>query len=172
MLLGGACTHILGQALLPKAWHGNWEGRLYIYSASGPSMELTMNLVVTPTDSAHRLGWTITYLPDDTTQMKVDRRPYELIGLRDQPNHFVIDEQNSILLDGYLLDQTLVSRFRVDQALLMITYTLQPDGQLRFEVFSGGMEPARETGQEVAEIDAVEAFKVGAYQRALLTRQE
>ncbi len=159
------------QNVLPESWHGTWSGRLNIFSSAGKTMELGMKIVIEPLDSSHQVSWTLAYLPDDTTEMKNDIRPYELIGQKDRPGHFVVDEKNSILLDCYLLDQVLTSRFRVDQALLMINYTHLGDS-LRFEVFSGAMEPVRQTGAEVEEVEIIEAFGIGNYQRAILYPQE
>lgn len=163
---------LFAQNPLPEAWYGNWEGRLHIFNVQKQVAELDMQLLISSTDSAHRAKWTILYLPDDSSGMKPnDRREYEIIGLSDQPGHFVIDEKNSILLDAYLLDQSLVSRFRVDNALLTVVYTLQGDS-MRFEIFSGAYEALRDTGEEVKTVDAVQAFAISNYQRAQLYRQE
>lgn len=165
-ILGFSQNHV------PEEWYGEYVGRLNIYNAAGLSMQLNMELLVTPTDSAHRANWTISYLPDDTTgALKNDRREYELIGQSDYPAHYVIDEKNSILLDCYLMDNVMISRFRVNKALLIINYTLLGDS-VRVEIFSGPYDAVRDTGEEVEEVDNIQAFGINGYHRAILYRRK
>jgi hypothetical protein len=158
-----------GQATLPATWMGEWQGPLSIFGPEGQVGQVDMSVQIQLRDSVHRYDWTITYLPADSSQ-PIDRRPYQLIGQRDQAGHFIMDEQNSILLDSYLFAETLSSLFQVNQSLLLVTYTYLGGDSMRFEVFPASAETPRLSG-EAADV-SVTSFRQASYQRATLRRQD
>lgn len=160
---------LAAQSTLPAPWIGDWQGDLTIYGPDGPTVQVVMQLQIRPTDSLHRYDWTIVYVSPDSSR-PADRRLYELIGQRDQPGHFVMDEKNSILLDAYLFDETLSSFFRVNETMLLANYTYLGGDSLRVEMFAISTEGSRLSG-EAADVE-VEAYRSTTYHQALLRRQE
>jgi len=165
LLLGLSTLHLSAQAKLPATWIGNWAGPLRIVAANGVVNEMDMELQIHLTDSLHRYDWTILYHPSDTV---VDRRAYELIGQRDQSNHFIIDEKNSILLDCYLYQETLSTFFQVDESLLLINYIYLGGDSMRFEVFPTNTQDPTLSGEGTDY--TVKSYPIFQVQRAMLRR--
>lgn len=109
---------------LPTTWHGTWRGDCTAITTSNrPALNFTMQLRVAPiADRPDRLTWEITYEGGAGNQV----RPYELIALENEPNRFVIDEKNGILIDAGLLGSTIASHFTVQSAMITATYRLEP----------------------------------------------
>lgn len=153
----------------PHSWTGIWKGDLEIYNQQGKQQSLPMQLHIQPLDTAGQFSWTIIYGPDPET----GRRPYVLKTLDADWGHYLIDEQNSIAMEAYLLHNKLFSRFSVMDNLLLSTTEMR-NGQLIFEIISGSLNPVSRTGETVIEgeqIPAVEAFPIIVLQRAVLTRE-
>ncbi len=156
----------LGQSLtFPDDWAGDWVGKLYIHNAKGISDSVDMELRLAPMDTSDRWHWTIIY------HAKEDEiREYELVTIDKEKAHYQIDEKNSILLDCYLIGGTLSSRFSVNTSLLLINYTLLPQGdQLKFEIFAGSTKTV-ETGAEIEEIESILSYPMNVRQEAILTK--
>lgn len=164
-------TASFAQATLSEAWFGDWSGELNLFGPTGPTQTLGMELHIKQAqDSTHHYDWTIVYIPADTSK-PVDRRAYELIGLTDAPNHFVIDEKNSIFLDCYLYDQVMTSFFRVNSSMIIINYAYLGGDSMRVEIFPATTEHTRVSGEELEDL-MVEAYPQTGYHRAILYRTE
>lgn len=153
----------------PYGWVGIWKGELEIHKAEGLQQSLPMQLHILPTDTTGRYSWLIIYGPDDPA----NRRNYLLETIDKDNGHYQIDEQNSIALDAYFINNKLFSRFSVMGNLLLSSYELQND-ELVFEIVSGSLTPASQTGDVTVdgnEIPPVDAFPVGVVQRAVLRRE-
>ena len=153
----------------PDDWLGNWQGSLRLLKpGSDEARVFPMRLEIAQTEDSSRFNWTIIYGEGE----EADVRKYELISQPDQAGHFIIDEKNSILLDQYLIGNTMVSRFAVDQTLLFVTYHLQGD-RLFSQMASGPMENPRVSGLEIEEasVDSVRSYVMKGMQEAILTRQ-
>ena len=153
-------------ASFPNDWLGEWEGKLMIYNQKGLASEIDMELHILDMDSVDRWKWVLIYKGE-----KLDERKYELVAIDTKAGHYQIDEKNSILLDAYWRDQTLISRFSVDNSLLLVNYHFEKE-QIRFEIFAGGMTTAVQTGKEVKEIDEIKSFPVGVMQKATLKQKK
>lgn len=148
----------------PDTWFGEWAGELSIYSAAGVAQTLEMELHISEKEEG-KWGWTIIYKGDET-----DVREYEL-QLKDASKaHYVIDEKNSILLDGYYLGNTLINRFSVNNSLLMINYTFE-SGHIVFDVFSGQKDNTQLTGEEIKDFK-IYSYQMGTRQRAILFKKK
>jgi hypothetical protein len=152
------------QNTFPSPWLGNWKGELKIYNGKELTMTVPMSIEIQETDSSHRWQWTLTYYGDQE-----DRREYELVTVDREAGHYQIDEKNSIILDAYWKNHTLVSRFSVDNSLLLINYHFESE-QIRFEVFSGGMKEATLTGEKIEGIEKIQSFPIGTIQQAVLLK--
>lgn len=145
-------------------WVGTWKGSLDINNADGKTLKLPMTLDIKATDSTNRYSWTIIY--GEGSNMEI--RPYEILNKGN--GRFVIDEKNSIILDAYLLGNTLVTRFEVKGSLLMITYQLlKAQNQIIFRVYSGKHKPLNTTGGD-KKVPVVKTYPLGVMQEAYLKK--
>jgi hypothetical protein len=127
-----------------------------------------MSLVIRP--RARSWDYIITYQRDPE---KPDQRNYELVLEADSTGHFVVDEQNSILLDGYLNGDCLYVSFGGMGSELLSRSCLRQN-QLDYEIVSVRSEPVRISGDQVVGTDTIPAIRsYGVYHvmRAVLTRE-
>ena len=122
-----------------------------------------MELKIHPLDTPRGWTWNIIYHTPDTT----DDRPYHLLPKDEAQGQYIIDEKNSIILDAYLIGNTLLSRFEAMETLLTIAYTRQED-YIEVLIFSGKNETTPTGGE--GEIPNVLNYPVGVLHRALLRR--
>lgn len=107
---------------LDTAWHGHWAGTLHIRSVDGKEQEAPMELIVEPIKDSTTLKWQVVYGEGKTRQV----RDYRLVP-QEKPNHFVVDEQNGLLLDIFRVGSTLHSQFQVEDSNLVVRYELRKD---------------------------------------------
>ncbi len=149
----------------PQDFVGKWGGQLEIFRPEGVVQSVPMELHILPlSDTSYT--YTIIYGEDKVA----GKRDYVIVQGPEGPHHWICDEQNSILLDGYYLGRTYQSVFTV-MGNYLISNLEHRDDQLIYSIQSGKEAAIRTTGdQEHAgeEIPAVKSFKVAGYQRATL----
>ncbi|WP_020536681.1 hypothetical protein [Lewinella cohaerens] len=153
----------------PGNWEGEWTGDLVISTSAGEVQRLPMILRILPQEDS-RYTFTIVY-GEDTPE---NTRPYFLETIDAEKGHYVTDEENSILLDDYLINGKLYSRFEVMGNLLLSTLE-ERGGQLIYEIISGPLAPTRTTGDTIIEgeeVPPVNSYYVKVQQRAVLVRKE
>ncbi len=131
-------------------------------------MTVPMELHLLPTDSMHIYDWVLMYKVPDAD---ADIRKYKLIVT---DSSYVTDEQNSILLDGYVFGNVYVERFSVMGTVLTVLLEKQ-DGVLHYRIFSGKEEAVRESGGatiDEREVPMVKSFPLSSYQAAVLRPKE
>lgn len=152
----------------PSDFTGNWAGNLEIYQPEGVVQTVPMQLRIQPLgDTAYT--YTIIYGEDEAA----GTRPYILVPGTDGPHHWVCDEKNSILLDGYYFGNIYQSVFTV-QGSYLISALEHRDDHLVYTIHSGKATPVRNTGateRDETEIPSVDSYMVGGFQRALLRRR-
>ncbi|MBX9736531.1 MAG: hypothetical protein K2X32_06355, partial [Phycisphaerales bacterium] len=130
----------------PTDWIGDWRGPAKVSRADGPAIEFTMGLTIMPTPTPGTHTWTITYAGDAGTQV----RPYTITGVARKLGAFVIDEQNSILLDATELDGGVYSTFEIQGTTINVVYRLHRGGangdEIIVELASHDTNAARESG--------------------------
>ena len=154
----------------PDTYLGVWTGQVDIFvRGKGKVQSVAMELHVAPlTDSTYT--WVIIYGEDK----EAGKRPYELIVRDATRGLYAIDERNGIAMEAYLLDDVFLQRFEVMGNLLDTQTRLQADGTLRWEIFSGALEPVSTSGGRDFNGEAippVNTYAVGNYQRAILRRR-
>ncbi len=152
----------------PAAWQGVWQGELNIYNAKGLAQSVPMELHILPVTGTETYTWTIFYGLD----RKAGRRSYLLKTIDAGSGFYAIDEQNSIVMEAYLLGGKLFSRFEVEGSLLLATNEVRGD-RMTYEIISGSFHPVSTSGNTVRDgetIPAVKAFPVIVRQVAVLTR--
>ncbi len=151
----------------PADFTGDWSGTLEIYRPQGVVQSVPMQLQIQPlADTAYT--YTIIYGEDEAT----GARPYIIVPGADGPHHWVCDEKNSILLDGYYLGNIYQSVFTVQGTYLISALEHRGD-HLVYAIHSGKSSAVRTTGgtaQEGEEIPTVESFMVSGFQRAILRK--
>ena len=157
------------QFLFPDDWLGEWRGELSIWNQGKKSMTVPMVVRNFPTIHSDTLEWALIYGEDEVKGL----RAYYLIIDTLQDNHFVVDERNSIFLDGYVHDNVYVSNFNVMGNEITSVYKLLNKDQMSFEIFFNKDEPISTSGNTVNGSDTipeVSSFPVLTYQRAYLKK--
>lgn len=153
------------QDRFPKSWEGVWKGELRWYkTGSYEPQKVVMQLSIHPTDSSNTWTWQIQYGPGQ------DNRPYQLIGKDSLGIHWVIDEQNGIVLDQFWVGNRFNGAFTVMGNTIVNSYWMENDS-LMVEFFSIGANPIATTGKGDEEIPAVDSYRIGSYQKAVLVKQ-
>ena len=106
-----------GLETFPNSWAGKWKGDLNIYNATGLAQSVPMELHILPVDSTDYFTWTIIYGPDRQAGL----RPYLLKPVDQEKGVYSIDEQNTIVMENFLLGNKLYGRFEVMGNLLLST---------------------------------------------------
>lgn len=99
----------------PKVWEGTWIGKIGV-----PTTESTMRLTISPIDS-ERWNWIIQYSGEP-------ERRYQLKVVDAVNGHYLVDEQNGILIDHFLHGQRLRAAFSINGKLILFEYEMTPDG--------------------------------------------
>ena len=166
----GLSQNTIDSVGFPKSWEGIYKGELEIFSAKGKVQSLPMELHILPVDTSEiRWSWTIIYGEDKET----GTRAYELIEKDKSKGHYVVDEKNTIYLDGFLLGGKFFERFEVMGSLLMTSTEKVSENELLWEIISGKLEPINTTGGEKfegEEIPTVGSYGINVLQRARLKK--
>ena len=123
-----------------------------------------MELRIQPTDITGTFTWQIIY--GSATE---DNRPYTLIAKDSTKTHWVIDENNGIVLDQYWVGSRFCGAFTVMGNTIVNNYWVE-NGKLMVEFYSIGAKPIATTGKGTKESPAVDSYKIGSYQKAILQR--
>lgn len=167
MCLLFAIINVYAQKHFATENSGVWEGNLFIYGSLRKPMELKMQLHIVPTDSAGIWKWEIVYLAEGKAP---DVRKYKLVTIDSVQGLYAIDELNGIVIEGKYIGSTLITRFSVENSLLLIKYHFTGQS-IEFEVISGSENNKTETGNKPSEnIPVVYIYKVSNYQKAVLKR--
>lgn len=174
------CLNLFGQSssldstaaaypVFPTAYEGKWSGQLAIFTARGKVQSVPMQLHILPIDDT-----TFTYTIYYGADLKAGKRDYLLRKGRRGDNHWVIDEQDGILLDNFYLGGVLHGPFSVSGNALTSSLELRGD-QLIYNIISGPIAIFRaseatsiESGKE--EVYEVKTFQIRNFQRAFLNR--
>jgi len=149
----------------PQDWVGNWKGELEWYrTGKAEPQKVKMELRIHPTDSSGQYTWQIIY-----GSAAEDNRPYTLISKDTAGVHWVIDEHNGILLDQYWVANKFAGAFTVMSNTIVNNYWME-NNQLVAEFYSISAKPVATTGKGTEESPNVDSYRVGSYQKAVLTR--
>ncbi len=152
----------------PGDYYGDWQGPLHIYKGDSIIRTISMRLVIRQLNSKSD-AWKIMYYAGEDTIIKA----YELIRDDSIPGHFIIDEKNSILLDGYVHGGVFVQRYEVNESLITVR-TERRGKKLYFEILAGSIKAIRKSGGipfQKEKVPRVSSFKIGLRQLAILSKQ-
>ena len=149
----------------PQSWTGNWKGELLWYKGTAKEpQKVMMELRIHPADS-NRFSWQIIYGSET-----VDNRPYTLIAKDTSKGHWLIDENNGIVLDQFWIANKFCGAFTVQNATIVNNYWIEKD-KLFAEFYSLSAKPIATTGKGTEESPSADSYKIGTYQIATLSRQ-
>lgn len=149
----------------PLNWTGNWKGELEWYKTGNEvPQKVNMELRIQPTDISGTFTWQIIY-----GSANEDIRPYLLISKDTANIHWVIDENNGIVLDQYWVANKFCGAFTVQNSTIINNYWME-NNQLIVEFYSLSAKPVAITGKGTEESPKVESYKIGSYQKAVLQR--
>ncbi len=148
----------------PQSFIGHWKGKLQWMVAGKPARQFTMQLLVQPADSAGQFTWQIIY--GDSAK---DNRSYILKAIDSVLGHWVIDERNGILLDGYVHGNSFHGAFTVQGNTIVDNYRVEKD-QLHVEFYSIKLDDKKKSGKGTAETPFVDSYKISSYQMGTLFR--
>lgn len=155
------------QNSFPDSWVGNYAGELEIYGKDEIRMKALMKLEIQPkTDSVYT--WHLIYEMNGVE----DRRMYELKVIDKEKGHYLIDEKNTILIDGYYYLNRFSSMFEVMGSYIITAYTKEEDA-LIFEIIAGTAKNPRVSGNQKHEgqdIPEVKSYPINGRQKAVLKR--
>ncbi len=152
------------KAPFPKSFIGNWKGKLQWMVAGKPTQTFTMQLRIKPTDSANKYTWQIIY-GDDAK----DNRPYLLKPVDTAKGHWIIDENNGIILDSYVHGNAIHGAFTVQGNTIVDNYKVE-NGKMYVEFFSIKLGEKKQSGKGTEEIPFVDSYRISSYQTGVLTR--
>ena len=149
----------------PASWEGAWAGPCVVVRQGKTVMSFPMELHVKKLEEGDGWTWRIVYGEGDKRQV----RPYELLPVEKEPDHFIVDEKNGILIDHYLENDTLHARFAVMSSVIEATYEKKGEDEMRVTLTTFGHEPKTKSGAQ-GNIPEVHSFPLLAVQRAALER--
>ncbi|NHN25092.1 hypothetical protein FIA58_005310 [Flavobacterium jejuense] len=149
----------------PTDFFGKYKGKLNIYNQSGNQV-IDMELHLLPTDTIGKYRYTIIYKSDKTNQ----ERKYTLIEKDKAKGVFIIDENNGILLNALVKDNTLYSIFEVQNSLLTTTEHFK-ENYVDFEIMYTHKTKVEKSGDNTEENPEVLSYPVMNVQKARLFRE-
>lgn len=154
----------------PAAWEGIWIGELEIFRDTGKVQTLPMELHILSSDTSENYSWTIYYGADKVA----GKRAYELKTIDAKVGHYLIDEKNSILIEGYWIGNKFIQWFVVNKSPILLTVEKFGQDELKWEIIAGNINTVSTTGGETIneeEIPIVKTYPVTNLQRAILKKQ-
>lgn len=153
------------QSIFPESWTGNWKGELLWFKTGiKDPQKVNMELRIQRGNSAGNYTWHIIYgSPSE------DSRPYVLKPKDAAKGHWVIDELNGIVLDQFWVGNKFCGAFTVQNSTIINNYWLE-NGKLMIEFYTLAAKPLITTGLGTEESPKVDSYRVGGYQKAILSR--
>ena len=148
----------------PHSFTGNWKGKLKWMVSGKPEQEFTMQLKIQPADSAGAYTWQMIYGDDNK-----DNRPYILKPIDIAKGHWVIDENDGILLDSYVHGNAIHGAFTVQGNTIVDNYRVDKDSMF-VEFFSIRLAEKKTSGKGTEDTPFVDSYKISSYQEGVLLK--
>jgi len=148
----------------PKSFIGNWKGKMKWMVSGKREQEFTMQLKIQAADSAGQYTWQIIYGDDNK-----DNRPYILKPIDIAKGHWVIDENDGILLDSYVHGNAIHGAFTVQGNTIVDNYRVDKDSMF-VEFFSIRLAEKKTSGKGTEDTPFVDSYKISSYQQGLLLK--
>ncbi|MCX7551014.1 hypothetical protein [Xanthomarina sp. F2636L] len=150
----------------PQDFYGIYKGDLNIVNSKG-KQTIQMEFHLNKTDSIGKYQYMLVYI------MKGERqeRKYNLIEKDASKGEYTVDENNGILLDAKLIDNTIYSMFEVQDNILTTTERFYKDA-MDFEITVTNKTHKVTTGTEGVDATEVVSYPIFAIQKAHLIKQK
>jgi hypothetical protein len=162
----GASSQTAKQVGFPKSFTGHWKGTLMWSSNGRPQQQTEMQLIIRSADTPGHYTWQIIYGKDEK-----DNRPYLLKPADKSGTHWVVDERNGILLDGFWIGNRFTGAFAVGGNTILDAYWIE-NNKLHAEFFSYRQQALNTTGKGTEESPLVESYRMNSYQKAVLSKMQ
>lgn len=149
----------------PQDFYGIYKGDLHIINANGKKT-IGMEFHFNKTDSIGKHEYMLVYIFDGKRQ----ERKYNLIEKDIIKGEYIVDENNGILLDAKLVDNTLYFMFEVQNNLITTTERFYKDS-MDFEITFTNTKQKTLTGTEGEDPVSVTSYPIGGIQKAYLIKQ-
>ncbi len=123
-------------AELPRTWEGTWVGQVRVGVT-----EVPMQMTIAPIDE-EGWHWRIKYGGEQ-------ERRYQLHLVDPQRGHYVVDEQNGILIDHIYRDGVLTASFTVNGKLILYQYEMTEAGISIHAPMFRALDPRRSGSEHV-----------------------
>lgn len=164
-ILANAQENQEGKAEFPQSWTGKWKGTLKWYRTGSDSVQnVPMELRIAPTDSAGHFTFHLIYGAESK-----DSRPYIIKPGDNGKGHWILDENNGILIDHYWVARKLSCAFTVMNATIITNTWLEGETMI-MEFYSLSASPVSTTGKNTEDSPTVKSYGVRGFQRAELRR--
>ena len=164
VMVFGFCQEAKNESF-PTDYLGIYKGDLKIVNTSG-TQTIPMEFHLKATDSIGKYVYTLVYGEGEKRQ----ERLYHLIEKDAAKGNYVVDENNGILLDAKLVDNTLYSMFEVQGSLLTTTERFY-ERYMIFEITVSNTRQKQITGNSGEEIPEVIVYPITVEQKARLLKQ-
>ncbi|MDO6595511.1 hypothetical protein Q4512_01220 [Oceanihabitans sp. 2_MG-2023] len=149
----------------PQDFYGIYKGDLQINNANGKQI-IGMEFHLNKTDSIGKYEYMLVYVFDGKRQ----ERKYNLIEKNSAKGEYIVDENNGILLDAKLLDNTLYFMFEVQNNIITTTERFYKDS-MDFEITFSNTKQKTSSGTEGKDAIPVISYPIGGIQKAHLIKQ-
>ena len=144
-------------------WIGEWTGTLHIYYPVR-NLELQAKLEITNTDEPGKLGWKTVY-----DNGKIEKK-YLLKTKDAEKGQYILDEDNTIMLDYYYSDNTFYCVFEVENVLLTSIYRMEGENII-MEVTSSELKNPNISGNNSGDSKEVKSYPVFVVQKAIFSKK-
>lgn len=149
----------------PQDFYGIYKGDLNINNSNG-KQTIGMEFHFNPTDSIGKYQYMLVYIMNGERQ----ERKYNLITKDASKGEYIVDENNGILLDAKLVDNTIYSMFEVQNNIITTTERFYKDA-MDFEITFTDTKQKVISGTEDENPIEVVSYPIGGIQKAHLSKQ-
>ena len=149
----------------PEDFYGVYKGDLNIINTNG-KQTIGMEFHLRKTDSIGKYQYTLVYIMEGERQ----ERKYNLIEKDIEKGEYIVDENNGILLDAKLVDNTLYFMFEVQNNMITTTERFYADS-MDFEITFTDTKLKTTSGTKGEDAIEVISYPIGGIQKAHLIKQ-
>jgi len=149
----------------PDDYFGIYKGDLKIHSVRG-TKEIGMEFHFNKTDQTDKYQYMLVYIFDGKRQ----ERKYTLLTKDAPKGQYLVDENNGILLDAQLFDNTLYFMFEVEGTIITTTERFY-ENEMDFEITATNKNKKVVSGQENTEVSEVISYPITTVQKARLVKE-
>ncbi|TAF67346.1 MAG: hypothetical protein EAZ55_03250 [Cytophagales bacterium] len=154
----------------PDDWQGTWQGEMTIYNTQTTNtVKVPVEFVILPTDTTGRWIWRTIYQPTQLTGGKAVIKDYRLVVINLATQEYAVDEQDSIVLKSFWLNQHLYCSFMVEGALFNVVYQFNNTEKITWEIFYSDNQINNTGGQNNS--PTVGVYNIKGLQRTEVTRK-